>query len=127
MRPAPTLCPACEGPLHIARLACERCGTAVEGQFGTGRLGRLSREEIAFVEVFLECRGKIKDVEHRLGVSYPTVVARLEQVVAALGPSPARSQTPSTAATDDILDALSKGSITPEEAARRLRKRPKEK
>jgi hypothetical protein len=122
------LCPACEGPLHVARLACARCGTSVEGRFDTGRLGRLSRDEQAFVEVFLECRGKIKDVEHRLGVSYPTVVARLEQVVGALG-SP-REATPAPRAadtTDDVLEQLAQGTITPREAAARLRKKPKEK
>ncbi len=127
---APTLCPACEGPLHVARLACARCGTSVEGKFGTGRLGRLTREEQAFVEVFLECRGKIKDVEHRLNISYPTVVARLEQVVAALGPprETAPANEPAAAdTTDDVLDQLAQGAITPSEAAARLRKKPKEK
>lgn len=125
MRPAPTTCPACEGPLHIARLECARCETAVEGRFTAGRLGRLGKDEQSFVEVFLECRGKIKDVEQRLGISYPTVVARLEQVVAALGPPPsrARDEVRDTEAADAILDALARGALTPEEAAKRLRRK----
>lgn len=125
MRPAPTICPACEGPLHIARLACTRCDTAVEGRFSTGRLGRLGRDEQSFVEVFLECRGKIKDVEQRLGISYPTVVARLEQVVAALGPpaSRTRDEAREPESADAILDALAKGTLTADEAAKRLRRK----
>lgn len=119
MLPAPTTCPACSGPLHIARLACVRCETAIEGRFTPGRLGRLGRDEQSFVEVFLECRGKIKDVEQRLGLSYPTVVARLEQVVAALGPR----DTEAGESADAILDALAQGTLSPDEAAKRLRRK----
>jgi hypothetical protein len=123
--PAPTLCPVCTSTLVIARLACESCGTAIEGRFSPGRLGRLSREQLEFVEVFLTARGKIKDVEAALGISYPTVVSRLENVVAALGsPLPAHDAKPAANAdTDDVLDALARGDLSPEEAARRIRGR----
>lgn len=120
-RPAPTNCPVCGDALRIARLECDACHTAIEGDFDTGRLGRLSREQTAFVELFLECRGKIKDVEERLGLSYPTVVARLEQVVEALG-APARPGGPSH--VDDVLGALARKEISPTEAAKRLKRKP---
>lgn len=120
--PAPTSCPVCARPLVIVRLGCEGCGTALEGRFSMGRLGRLSREQLDFVEVFLTARGKIKDVEAALGISYPTVVSRLEQVVAALGaPSAAPKSAPTTTGTDDVLDALARGELTTVEAAARLR------
>jgi hypothetical protein len=119
-RQALTNCPVCAEPLRIARLECDACNTALEGDFHLGRLGRLSREQLAFVEVFLECRGKIKDVEQRLGLSYPTVVSRLDQVVEALGsrdgPTAAREQR-----LDDTLEALARGEITPSEAAALLK------
>ena len=121
-RQAPSHCPVCAEPLRIARLECDACHTAIEGDFDNGRLGRLSREQLSFVEVFLECRGKIKDVEERLGLSYPTVVARLEQVVEALG-EPARKQQTSASTVDDLLDALARKEISPAEAAKRLRRR----
>jgi hypothetical protein len=125
-RPAPTTCPACSARMRIARLQCDACGTAIEGDFDAGRLGRLSREQLAFVEVFLECRGKIKDVEQQLGLSYPTVVARLDQVVEAMvGPArePSRSDDGARKAnTEEVLDALSRGELTAAEAAARLRK-----
>ena len=104
--------------MRIARLQCDACGTAIEGDFDAGRLGRLTREQLAFVEVFLECRGKIKDVEQQLGLSYPTVVARLDQVVEAMI-GPARD----TGHTEQVLDALARGEVTPAEAAARLRKK----
>jgi hypothetical protein len=104
--------------MRIARLQCDACGTAIEGDFDAGRLGRLTREQLAFVEVFLECRGKIKDVEQQLGLSYPTVVARLDQVVEAMI-GPARDP----GHTEAVLDALARGEVTPAEAAARLRKK----
>ena len=87
-----------------------------------GRLGRLSRDQLDFVAVFLTARGKIKDVESALGISYPTVVSRLEQVVAALGAS-ASANKPAPISTDaeDVLDALARGELTTEQAAARLR------
>ncbi len=119
---APTSCPVCQRPLAIVRLGCDGCGTAIEGKFSMGRLGRLSRDQLDFVEVFLTARGKIKDVESALGISYPTVVSRLEQVVAALGSAPSASK-PASIATDaeDVLDALARGELTTEQAAARLR------
>jgi hypothetical protein len=115
----------CGDSLRIARLECDGCSTAIEGDFDNGRLGRLTREQVAFVEVFLECRGKIKDVEERLGLSYPTVVARLEQVVDALG-APGRVQgrvEARSSEVDDVLAALARKEISPDEAARRLKAR----
>ena len=67
------------------RLECPACGSALQGNFTLGRLARLTREQLQFVEVFIRCRGKIKDVEEELGISYPTVVGRLNEVVQAMG------------------------------------------
>ncbi|WP_394825136.1 DUF2089 domain-containing protein [Pendulispora albinea] len=120
-RPAPTTCPVCSSPLRISRLDCESCKTAIEGNFDGGRLGRLSREQRAFVEVFLECRGKIKDTEQRLGISYPTVVSRLDHVVQAMGAPHDVEALPAAARIDAILAALSRGEITPAEAAVQLK------
>src|SRR5829696_10593027 len=80
-----TRCPVCGDELRIVRLDCQACGSALEGSFTLGRFQRLTREQWQFVELFMLCRGKIKDVEERLGVSYPTVVARLNEVVRAKG------------------------------------------
>jgi hypothetical protein len=112
----PTQCPVCARELRVVRLACGGCGTSLEGRFGLGRLQRLSREQIAFVEVFIKCRGKIKDVEQELGVSYPTVVARLDQVVAAMD-FPAEGG----GSQQGVLDDLAGGKIDAKEAAARLK------
>jgi hypothetical protein len=78
-------CPVCEGELLISRLHCRSCGTSLEGEFGVGRFGRLSREQLALLESFLRARGNLKEMERELGISYPTVRGRVDALVRALG------------------------------------------
>src|SRR5439155_6579298 len=78
-------CPVCQGELTVTRLHCRSCGTALEGEFGVGRFGRLEREQLAFLESFLRSRGNLKEMERELGISYPTVRGRLETLLRALG------------------------------------------
>jgi len=115
-----TVCPVCGEQLAVTRLHCRSCDTVVEGQFETGRLGRLSPEQIDFVETFIRCEGKLNRMERELGMSYPTLRARLGEIVSQmgfqLGPGPA----PSDEERHHILDQLAAGEITSEEAMRQL-------
>lgn len=115
----PTRCPLCAGPVQVARVHCEACGTGIDNRFELGWPGRLTKEQLAFAQVFLLCRGKIKDVEQALGISYPTVVSRLDALVGALGVAPSQPA-PSRM---DVLDELARGDIDVDEAERRLKKR----
>ncbi|HET8776815.1 MAG TPA: DUF2089 domain-containing protein [Candidatus Limnocylindria bacterium] len=92
-------CPVCAGELTITRLHCRNCGTALEGEFGVGRFGRLDREQMSLLESFLRSRGNLKEMERELGISYPTVRGRVDALVRALGLSDG-------SAADDELDAL---------------------
>src|SRR5580765_6284416 len=116
-----TRCPACGDDLRIVRLECPACGSALHGNFTLGRLARLTREQLQFVEIFIRCRGKIKDVEEDLGISYPTVVARLNEVVQAMGFEVRQEDTDLAARRQQILDELASGKVTAADAASRLR------
>ena len=78
-------CPVCSGELTIARLHCRECGTALEGEFGVGRFGRLDREQMSLLESFLRSRGNLKEMERELGISYPTVRGRVDALIRSLG------------------------------------------
>ncbi len=78
-------CPICSGELAVTRLHCRSCGTTLEGDFNVGRFARLSREQFALLESFLRSRGNLKEMERELGVSYPTVRARVDALLRALG------------------------------------------
>lgn len=113
-------CPSCETAMEVRRLECPECGVAVEGHFDAGPLARLSREQMTFVEVFLRNRGKIKDVETDLGISYPTVVARLNEVLVTLG-FEAGEDPREGERRQRILDDLAAGRLSAAEAAEQLR------
>src|SRR3972149_11918976 len=72
-----TLCPVCGERLTVARLHCRACSTSIEGQFDPGPLGRLTVEQLVFVETFVRCEGKLNRMEREVGLSYPTPRSRL--------------------------------------------------
>jgi hypothetical protein len=104
----------------VRRLECPNCGVGVDGRFDGGPLARLNREQLAFVETFLRARGKIKDVEEELGISYPTVVGRLNDVLVAMG-FEAGEDPRDAERRQRVLDELSAGRLTAAEAAEQLR------
>ena len=112
---APGACPACAAPLLITRLQCPDCGTEIAGAFAVDRLVNLPEPHASLLELFLRVRGNVKELERELGLSYPTVRARLEL---GAGASPAQGDRAARAA---VLDSLERGEITAAEAARRLR------
>jgi hypothetical protein len=113
-------CPVCGDQLEITRLHCRNCDTAIEGHFYAGRLSQLTPEQLTFVEIFLKNEGKINRFGEELGVSYPTVRSRLQEVIAALG----YSVQPETTISEDerraVLEELAQGKISPDEAVKRL-------
>jgi len=103
-------------PLVVERVRIPEKQIAVEGQFTLPQLALLSLEDQVFVVAFLRSHGSIKEMEQTFGVSYPTIKARLNRISNQLefvetNPSPSRSE---------VLDRLSSGDITPDEAIRAL-------
>ncbi len=80
----PAQCPICRKFIHITRLKCPNCRITMEGNFTFSRLARLSEEDQHFIEVFINKRGNIKEVEKILNISYPTVCKRLSHINKAL-------------------------------------------
>lgn len=122
MYPVPAKCPVCEGHLYVEKLVCEQCGTTLEGAFTLERLSRLTPEQWSFVETFLSCEGKLNRVQEELDLSYPTVRSRLNDVIRSLGYEVGESDEEETQQRTAVLDELSSGAISVEEALRLLRK-----
>ncbi len=108
-------CPVCGSDTEILKIGCGTCGTSMEGHFQPCKFCRLTAEQKLFIDVFIKCRGNIKEVERELGVSYPTVKNKLEDVAGALG---YRVEADYAYANKkkEILDRLNAGEITAEEA-----------
>ena len=73
-------CPVCGGELIINEYGCSNCGITLRGSFKRCDLCNLPEDLLHFVQVFLKCQGNIKEVEKMLGLSYPTVKARLARI-----------------------------------------------
>jgi len=123
MRPAPTRCPICQSELTVVRLHCSSCDTAIEGRFVSGQFSNLTPEQLEFIFTFVRCEGKINRMEQELGVSYPTIRNRLNEVIRALGYEPGRDEPVEITQEkrNAILADLSAGKISAEEATRLLR------
>jgi hypothetical protein len=122
-------CPVCSGELAVTRLRCTSCGTTLEGEFSVGRFARLSRDQMALLESFLRSRGNLRDIERELGISYPTVRARVEALVRALGFGPRSDDDAGTDgdtptepdSREAILERLARREISAEDAAVAIR------
>jgi hypothetical protein len=103
--------------LAVTRLHCRSCDSALEGQFSLGRFYQLSPEQLAFVETFIRCEGKLTRVQDELSMSYPTARGRLTDVIRALGYE-VREEPPPISAGERkrVLEQLASGEISSEDA-----------
>ena len=122
-----TQCPVCDSSLAITELQCDDCGTVLKGDFPPTRCSfcALPEEQLKFLELFLRSRGNLRDVERSLGLSYPTVRARFDVLLATLGYTETAEEAESDAPDEpnrrrEILDDLNSGRLTAAEAAQLL-------
>lgn len=112
-------CPFCSGDLRVSKLTCETCDTQIESSLPIPTFFRMPQDLQEFVVVFLRLRGNIREMEKELGVSYPTVCKRLDQVNQFLSGQTGRT-TPALNPRE-ILEQVERGEITAAEAARMLK------
>lgn len=121
----PTNCPLCDGEIAVTRIYCPECDTTIEGRFSGGPFSNLTPEQLAFVEIFIRCEGKITRMEGEIGLSYPTIRNRLHEVIRALGYEPGGEE--AEGLTDKerqyILEELDAGRISAEDAMRLLKEK----
>ncbi len=115
-------CPVCSQELEVTKLNCRYCGTSIEGNFEICKFCRLEPEQKNFIEVFIKCRGNIKEVEKELGISYPTVRSKLDQVIKSLGYDVAVvPEDDKGKKRKDVLDMLNSGELSSKEAVKILK------
>jgi len=127
MNALPTKCPLCGGEITVTRIYCRECDTTIEGRFGGGPFSQLKPDQLAFVETFVRCEGRINRMEDELGLSYPTIRNRLHEVIRALGYEPGGDEVQEVMEEkrQRVLDDLDKGLISAEEAMKLLQESEK--
>jgi len=78
-------CPVCQHELKVVKLACDHCGTEIDGEFTLSKFNYLDADKLYFIEIFVKNRGNIKAIEKEMNISYPTVKKMLNEVIAKLG------------------------------------------
>lgn len=107
----PPKCPSCGEKLTISRMVCGGCGSTLEGSFDPCPICRFEPELERLFDLFMTCRGNLKEVERRTDCSYPTVRARMEEMFQKY-----EDLMPSRQSRLEILKMLSEGKITVAEA-----------
>ena len=106
--------------IFVERVRLSKSNIAIEGEFALPLLAQLSSEDQVFIMAFVGAHGSLKNMERLFGISYPTVKNRLDRLAARLemvevGPLPESGEEKA-----EVLGALERGEITPDEALRRL-------
>jgi|SRR5690625_4210465 len=113
-------CPICNHLLYVKKLECSHCHTTIENNFSLSKFASLSAEQMHFVEVFLNSRGNIKEVEKELGISYPTVRGKLNDIITLLGHD-RQSAEETEQSKSQIISMLENDEITTKEAIKLLK------
>lgn len=124
MHPLIGTCPVCGETLEVTHLHCRNCDTSIEGHFNVGAFDRLSPDQLAFAERFIFHEGKLNRMEADLGLSYPTLRSRLQDLRRAMGFEIEDEDEAADAISDEerrkILDDLAAGKISLQESVQRL-------
>lgn len=118
------LCPACHGLLSPSVLSCGHCNINVEGPFQLNEFATLPPEDLHFLRIFIQCEGRVRDMEPALGLSYPTIRNRLTELKNKLAvglEAKAEDTSTKTSSTEEILARLEKGEITFDQAMKLIK------
>lgn len=128
-------CPACGGPIVITECKCPNCQLVMRGEFAPGQFSALSEDQFTFIRAFLRVRGNLSELEKVLGISYPTIRNKLDEINQSLeqadtqtanhqNEAAALSETRAQANDNErqaILQQVSAGNINASEALQLLR------
>ena len=102
-----------KGPIQVERVRCATTGMVVEGQFDVPLFLSLPPDQMAIVESLVVHGGNLKSVAEDIGISYPTLKQRLEEISAKFK----RDAEARVLQRMALLDRVERGEITADEAA----------
>ena len=120
-------CPNCASPMTVSQCCCCACDMTLAGDFELPALAKLSAPQTALAMVFLKTHGSIRATGETLGISYPTVKNRLDEIcqqlpeveITAVEEEEDSAKTVSTTPSShfsSLLDAIDDSTMNVEEA-----------
>ena len=129
MRKLIEACPTCDSAkLSITEVTCDACGTQVRSRYSRCPFCSLTEDQQTFLLLFVRSRGNLKDLEKTLGVSYPTVRAKLDELVERLAPPTLAPESVPAIVPDSrqaVLARVQAGELSPAEALALLSREPR--
>lgn len=118
-------CPVCSEKLVITQMMCPQCRTTLEGRFAVPEspFSRLNAEQLQFLLTFIRSEGKFNRMEEEMGLSYPTLRSRFNEILRAMGMESSKEQAETRLTSDErrrILKDLNEGKIDLETAQKML-------
>lgn len=117
-------CPACGGAIIITEIRCADCHLKMQGEFKPGLFSTLSDDQLTFVRAFLRVRGNLSEMEKVLGVSYPTIRNKLEEINQALERAEQAPAPDANTARSAILQQVASGKLDAAQALEQLKELP---
>lgn len=77
----PKICPSCGKRLSVQAMHCTSCETHIDGHYCLPVMMQLSAVDQQFVLDFVKSSGSLKEMAQHLGLSYPTVRNRLDDII----------------------------------------------
>lgn len=113
-------CPICSNTLLVKEYYCPACEISFKGEFTRNWLEGFSSSQLEFIKLFLLVQGNLKELQNRLGISYPTVKSRLSEIVRIIADEEDHDKVDDFS---DILGDLESGFIDVEGALEMINKR----
>lgn len=110
-------CSVCDGLLQVRQMVCPACELNLSGDFSFPRLLRLSRKNLALAETLILAGGNLKELALSLGVSYPTVRKRVDDLIAELQ----ALRTADERKVDEILRGIEAGTVPAAKGTRMIK------
>jgi len=111
-------CPVCKHQLEISEYYCPECAISIKGHFERSWLEGFSPSQLEFIKLFLLVQGNLKELQNKLGISYPTIKNRLADINSVITSEPNREPD-----YTDILADLEEGFVSVDEALAMISKR----
>ncbi|MCL6647770.1 MAG: DUF2089 domain-containing protein [Chloroflexi bacterium] len=115
----PGACPNCGGTLEIREVVCRACDTVIRSHYEPGPFDRLDAEKRRFALLFLRAAGNLREMERLLGVSYPTVRKKLDELIEALG-GPVSAGEGEAEERRRLLERVRRGELSVDQALARI-------
>ena len=98
-------------------MRCSSCQIGFDGEFALPRLARLGRDHQHLAEQLILTGGNLKELALQLGITYPTLRKQIDNLILELK----RLQDQDNQRTTEMLDAVERGELTAESAARMVK------